>query len=279
MGAKLSQRVRMLSRKWWKGIALLSGQVLVVEEEAVARIQLNRPEKRNSLTVQMWESVGAQARRLARQGGFKVLVLEGVGDHFCAGADVNSLRQADWDSYLAINEEAEEALSTFPGVTIALVRGSCVGGGTQLAAACDIRVGSQTTLFGVTPAKLGIVYPGRSLRRLVSLVGVGNAKWLLTTAELLGAQEAINAGFLSLVVPEAEYVQRVDQLLETLLQRSFLTQRAAIEMINEISSSGAVSDDTQQRWDAVGKACGDMNEGMLAFEKRRNPEFSWHGEI
>lgn len=123
-----------------------------------------------------------------------------------AGADIASLRDpAGRPQALAVR--AEEALAAFPRPTLAAVRGYCVGGGSQLAAACDLRFAEEGASFGVTPAKLGIVYPSSSTRRLVALVGPAAAKFLLFSGELIGTERALRTGLVDEVLPAGALVE------------------------------------------------------------------------
>ncbi|MFD9637869.1 enoyl-CoA hydratase/isomerase family protein, partial [Streptomyces violascens] len=138
--------------------------------EGVATVVISNPDKRNAMTSAMWRALPPLLEILAADPDVRALVLTGAGDTFCAGADISTLREpGDHPKMLAVR--AEEALAAFPKPTLAAVRGHCVGGGSQLAAACDLRFAEEGALFGVTPAKLGIVYPASSTRRLAALVG------------------------------------------------------------------------------------------------------------
>ncbi len=118
----------------------------------------------------MWVSLHDLALRLAADPAVRVVVLRGSGEHFCAGADITELRvprRDDERSFSDVNLDAEIALATLPKPTIAVVSGDCIGGGCSLAIDCDIRIATATVRFGITPSKLGIVYP--------SVPGAGNA--------------------------------------------------------------------------------------------------------
>ena len=155
-------------------------------------------------------------------------MLTGEGATFCAGADISSLREPG-ESPQGLAVRAEEALAAFAKPTLAAVRGYCVGGGCQLAAACDLRFAETDALFGVTPAKLGIVYPASSTRRLVSLVGPSAAKYLLFSGELIDTERALRTGLVDEVLPPGELGKRVAEFTRVLATRSQLTQAAAKE--------------------------------------------------
>ena len=128
---------------------------------------------------------------------------------------------------------AEEALAAFPKPTLAAIRGYCVGGGCQLAAACDLRFAEEGALFGVTPAKLGIVYPASSTRRLVSLVGPATAKYLLFSGELIDAERALRTGSRGRGAARGRTRQAGRGVhARSSAARSLLTQAAAKEFAN-----------------------------------------------
>jgi enoyl-CoA hydratase/carnithine racemase len=195
------------------------------------------------------------------------LVLTGEGETFCAGADISTLRGSPDDAQrLAVT--AEEALAAFPKPTLAAVRGYCVGGGSQLAAACDLRFAQEGSLFGVTPAKLGIVYPASSTRRLVSLVGPATTKYLLFSGELIDAGRALRTGLVDEVLPAGELGERVAEFTRVLVSRSQLTQAAAKEFADGRT-------DRDAHWAEQARGSGDTEEGVTAFLERRQPRFTW----
>jgi enoyl-CoA hydratase/carnithine racemase len=219
------------------------------------------------MTAAMWRALPPLLAHLAADPGVRVLVLTGAGETFCAGADISTLREAPQEAQgLAVL--AEEALAAFPKPTLAAVRGHCVGGGAQLAAACDLRLAEAGALFGVTPAKLGIVYPASSTRRLVSLVGPATAKYLLFTGELIDAERALRTGLVDEVLPDGELGKRVAELTRILTSRSQLTQAAAKEFADGRT-------DRDAHWAGQARGSGDTSEGVAAFLERRAPRFTW----
>ncbi|WP_107645001.1 enoyl-CoA hydratase/isomerase family protein, partial [Streptomyces sp. Ru87] len=167
---------------------------------------------------------------------------------------------------------AEEALAAFPKPTLAVIRGYCVGGGCQLAAACDLRFAAEGSSFGITPARLGIVYPQGSTRRLTSLVGPATAKYLLFSAELIGAERALRTGLIDELLPGGELDGRVAEFARVLASRSLLTQRAAKEF-----ADGTAAPDRAAHWAEQARTGGDTAEGVTAFLERRAPRFTWSG--
>lgn len=234
--------------------------------DGVATVVIDHPAKRNAMTDTMWAALPPLLARLAADPAVRALVLTGAGDTFCAGADISTLGRGDAQG-LAV--AAEEALAAFPKPTLAVVRGFCVGGGCQLAAACDLRFAADGALFGVTPAKLGIVYPASSTRRLASLVGPAGAKYLLFSGELIGTERALRTGLVDEVVAGAELDARVAEFTRLLAGRSQLTQAAAKEFVTGRTDRDAF-------WAGQARDSGDTAEGVAAFLERRAPRFTWH---
>ncbi|MFF8403872.1 enoyl-CoA hydratase/isomerase family protein [Streptomyces sp. NPDC015684] len=235
--------------------------------DSVATVVIRHPAKRNAMTAAMWRALPPLLDRLAHDPDVRVLVLTGEGGTFCAGADISTL-QGSPEEAQGLAVAAEEALAAFPKPVLAVVRGHCVGGGAQLAVACDLRLAEEGALFGVTPARLGVVYPSSSTRRLVSLVGPATAKYLLFTAELIDAGRALRTGLVDEVLPGGELDGRVAELTRILVSRSQLTQAAAKEFANG-------RDDRDGHWTTQARGSGDTAEGVAAFLERRRPEFTW----
>ncbi|MFE2213326.1 enoyl-CoA hydratase/isomerase family protein [Streptomyces canus] len=242
-------------------------QLLHTVTDSVATVVVHHPAKRNAMTAAMWRALPPLLDTLAADPGVRALVLTGEGGTFCAGADISTLRRSPEEAQgLAVH--AEEALAAFPKPTLAAIRGHCVGGGSQLAAACDLRFAEEGSLFGVTPAKLGIVYPASSTRRLVSLVGPAAAKYLLFSGELIDAERALRTGLVDEVLPEGELAKRVGEFTRILASRSQLTQAAAKEFTNGRTDRDAY-------WTGQARDSGDTAEGVAAFLERRQPRFTW----
>ncbi|MFB6961910.1 enoyl-CoA hydratase/isomerase family protein [Streptomyces sp. NPDC056309] len=242
-------------------------QLLHDVTDAVATVVVHHPAKRNAMTAAMWRALPPLLDGLAADPDVRALVLTGSGATFCAGADISTLRGSPREAQ-RLAGQAEEALAAFPKPTLAAVRGYCVGGGAQLAAACDLRFAEAGALFGVTPAKLGIVYPASSTRRLVSLVGPATAKYLLFSGELIDAERALRTGLVDEVLPEGELAKRITEFTRILTARSQLTQAAAKEFADGRT-------DRDAHWSEQARASDDTAEGVAAFLERRTPRFTW----
>lgn len=242
-------------------------RLTAIVADGVATVTIAHPAKRNALTPGMWRALPELLAGMATDPAVRALVLTGAGDAFSAGADIGALREPG-DAMQDLSVRAEEALAAFPKPTLAAVRGYCVGGGAQLAVACDLRFAEEGARFGITPAKLGVVYRSSSTRRLVSLVGPSTAKYLLFSGELIETGRALRVGLVDEVLPPGELGRRVAEFTRVLAARSQLTQAAAKEY-----ATGR--EDRDAYWEAQARGSGDREEGVTAFLERRTPRFGW----
>ena len=254
--------------------------IKLTRDGAVTTIWLDRPDKRNAMSYAMWGLLEELASRLGSDPEVRVVVLRGAGAHFCAGADITELsvqRGAGQRSFSEVNLAAETALASIPKPTVAFISGDCIGGGCALAIDCDIRIATSTARFGITPAKLGIVYPSASLERATHLLGPAVTKRLLFTGDLIDADEARRIGLADEIVETATGEERLATLTGVLAARSLLTQAATKAMVAEVVICGRVSPEAQKSWSDVAAAAGDGAEGIAAFVEKRAPRFTWSG--
>lgn len=241
--------------------------------ESVATVTLARPEKRNALTVGMWRTLEQICHDLRRDPSLRAVVVTGAGASFCAGADISALSEDDATMKAAVFG-AEEALRNLPVPTIAKIRSHCMGGGNQIAVACDLRIADSTAVFSVPPAKLSVVYPVNSTRALVALIGPAAAKKLIFTAAPIDADEAFRIGLVDQVVSPDVLDDTVAGLIDTMAPLAPLTLAATKELVNAIVEDGDV-DALHDRWYSEWKASEDGQEGPRSFLERRTPTFTW----
>ena len=184
-----------------KGADVSDAELTVEVTGPVATVVISNPARRNAMTAAMWRQLPELLDRLEPDPDVRALVLTGAGDAFCAGADLGDLAELLDAGDASIAVAAEERLARFAKPTVAAIRGACVGGGAQLAVACDLRIAADGARFGVPPARLGLVYPAPTTRRLARLVGPSAAKHLLFTAELIDAERALRIGLVDEVLP------------------------------------------------------------------------------
>ncbi|MFC1406717.1 MULTISPECIES: enoyl-CoA hydratase/isomerase family protein [Streptacidiphilus] len=251
------------------------GLRVALGEDGIAVLTLDRPEKRNALTRAMWQALPGLLRELAEEPGLRVLLVRGAGGNFSAGADIAELREvyadpATADDYHAVNVRAEEALAAFPHPTLAVLRGACVGGGCQLAVACDLRFAAPDARLGITPAKLGIVYPAVPTVRLTRLVGPARATYLLCSGELVPAATALVFGLVEEVAEDVE--ARALEFARILASRSAQTQ-GAVKAVIAAELGGGDPRAAVAGWERASRTAPDVAEGLAAFIERRQPKF------
>jgi enoyl-CoA hydratase/carnithine racemase len=174
---------------------------------AVARVTFQRPDKRNAITAEMWEGMVSGLAEAARGDGVRALVVEGASGSFSAGADLESVRGADGQrsaAYQATALAGLAAIREFPHPTLAMIDGPCIGGGCSIALACDVRFATPSSTFAVPAARYGFSYDEYSLRRLVELVGSGQACRFLFSAMKIPGPEAARIGLVDLCCDELE---------------------------------------------------------------------------
>ncbi|MEL7188932.1 MAG: enoyl-CoA hydratase/isomerase family protein [Pseudomonadota bacterium] len=241
----------------------------------IAHLLIDRPEKRNAFNLAMWEAIPELLERALETQGVRLLVLRSSQDEgvFCAGADIKELLankdDADWRAanQAAINRVQYE-LTRADLPTLALIGGDCVGGGCGLALACDLRVAiSDKARFGITPAKLGLVYPMHDVKLLTDLVGPGQAKRILYTGMLLSAEEALSIGLIEQIAPDP------NALIEAILSASPHSIRESKKFVRRALDGQSDDDEATLSVFAEAFAGPDFLEGTTAFIEKRAPEF------
>lgn len=240
---------------------------------AVATLTINRPAKRNAMSFEMWSAIPGL---LASATSARVLIIRG-GEHFSAGADISefeTLRSgADGATrYSEAVHAAERAIASFPHPTVAVINGFCIGGGCEIALACDLRIAAADARFGITPAKLGIVYNFTSTKQLVDAVGKAWAKQILFTGEIIDAETALRIGLVNELHPATELDARAKGLAETITSRSQVSLRGAKTIITKIADGEHEDESVRALYnDAVHST--DYAEGVRAFLEKRSPSF------
>src|SRR5215510_12021011 len=256
-------------------------KMLARRDGAVGYLIFNNPERRNAVSLDMWEAAGRMLEAFARDDEVRVVVVTGAGGKaFVSGADISrfgaerSTEQAV-AHYNAMVEKANLAFYEFPKPSIAMIRGYCIGGGLGLAVCCDLRICSDNSRFGIPAAKLGLGYGFPGIKRLSDVVGPSFAKEIFYTARQFDAEEARIMGLVNRVVPEAELEAYVQDYATTIAGNAPLTVKAAKFIANE-----TVRDEGKRnpaRCAELVEQCfrsNDYTEGRRAFMEKRKPGFT-----
>lgn len=239
----------------------------------IARIRIDRADKRNAFTQAMWEALPELVAE-AVAGSARVIVLQSATPGiFCAGADIAELMaNKDDPAWRAANQaainRAQHDLARAAKPVIAEIDGDCVGGGCGLALAADIRIASPRSRFGITPAKLGLVYPLHDTKLLVDLVGPGQAKRILFTGALIDGAEALRIGLIDLVAESAA------EVAAQVAANSAHSLRAMKAMVRRVLDGQSADDAATLATFAEAFTLPDFAEGTSAFLEKRKARFA-----
>jgi enoyl-CoA hydratase/carnithine racemase len=249
----------------------------------LARIRLNRPQRRNALLQEMWRALPDFRRRIEAEPEALVVVVEGAGDHFSAGADINefdlAFRTAESRrDYFDAIQAGLDALIALDRPTIAALRGNAIGAGLALGLCCDLRFCADDAHLAITPAKLGLLYGFAETRRLIDLVGPARAKDMLYSARRVAVEEALAIGLVDRLAPAERLSETVETYAHDLAGLSQHSIRGAKRAIEAVSDSATETPAFRRLIEdaALGE---DSVEGRRAFAEKRTPRFSFRGRM
>ena len=245
--------------------------------ENIATLTIDRPAVKNALDRETVSECHAALEALAADPEVGVLIVTGAGESsFVSGADINDIRgRTGADGLAAISSSLCAAVERFPRPTIAAINGYALGGGCELALACDVRVAADSAKFGQPELGLGIIPAAGGTQRLPRVVGLGWAKHLILTGEIIDAKQALDIGLVTAIMPAAQLQVRARELARKVLRQGPLAARLAKLALNASArvdlDSGLLIETLAQ---AICYASDDKKEGTAAFLEKRKPRFT-----
>jgi enoyl-CoA hydratase len=246
----------------------------------VAIITINRPDKRNALNIKTREEGAALLDQLREDDSVGVVVFTGAGDKaFIAGADIGEFagRTAITQREVMTSRSLFTAIDTFPKPVIAMINGYCLGGGCELALACDIRIASENASFGQPEINLGIIPGGGGTQRLTRLIGEGKAMELILTGDIIDARTAFTIRLVNHVVPADQLQAKTLEMANRIAEKSPIALQLAKEAV-KLASKSNLDEGLRREVDlfALCFSTEDKNEGVSAFLEKRKAV--WKGK-
>ncbi|OUL84693.1 3-hydroxybutyryl-CoA dehydratase [Paraburkholderia hospita] len=280
---------------------LTSEKIKVWISDQVAVVTLNRPGSRNAMTYGMWLAMPSIVAALDRNPEVRAVIITGAGADFCAGADIPEFEKVRADVAQATTYEVAvdaccDAIANISKPTVAVLRGYCLGGGAHLAMSCDFRFAGQDAMMGIPAARLSIIYGVKGTRKLLSLVGLAEAKKILYGGQRFDATHALRIGFVDQVaglgvvasgrslwerlIGAKQQVARSDPMAEARTFATSLAGNAPLSMagakylLNGMAmGTGALDLVRSEALIAAAAASDDYREGRAAFREKRAPKF------
>ena len=244
-------------------------------------IIFNQPEKRNAVSLDMWQLMPGYVQDLDSDDAIRVVILRGAGEQaFVAGADISQFKErrrnmADQEEYGRISSQGQDALGTLTKPLLAMIHGFCIGGGVGIAIGCDMRIASDEARFGIPAARLGLGYHYRGMEKLMKLVGPAYTKEIFFTARTdFSAQDALRMGLVNQVVPKAQLEEFTRNYALTMAKNAPLTLRSAKANVEQL-----VRPEGERDYAMLEKLVADCfnsqdyQEGVKAFSEKRRPQF------
>ena len=255
-------------------------KMLAHVEDGIGWITFNNPERRNAISLEMWEGLGVILESYQNDDDVRVVVMKGAGDKaFVSGADISEFDTKRGNAeqkkqYGEISANANRWLGRLDKPLIAMIQGFCIGGGLATALSADVRFATPGSTFGIPAAKLGLGYDYGGLKALCNLVGPSRAKDIMFSARFLEVEEALRIGLINFIVPIEDLQQEVKNYAKMIAENAPMTVKAAKAAVNE-----AMKDAANRDLESINKmvnACfdsEDYREGRKAFKEKRKPEF------
>jgi enoyl-CoA hydratase len=251
--------------------------VLIEKKGAIAIITINRPDKLNALSPDVRVGLAMALEQIRLDDDVRVAIITGAGEKaFIAGADIAEFKgKSGVEGYHYIQTgDIYSAIERFPKPVIAMINGFCLGGGCELAMACDIRIASDKAKLGQPETNLGLIPGGGGTQRLPRLVGQGHAMRLIYTGDIIGAEEAGKIGLVDEIVPHDELAERTEALAGRIAEKSPASLQATKESVRaawQMPLDAGLR--FEKQWFGLLFSTEDMQDGVAAFLEKRKPEF------
>ena len=263
-----------------QAIELKTRKIIASIEDGIGWLAINQPERRNAVSLEMWQGIGDATAEFERRPDVRAVVVQGAGGKaFAAGADISEFEQHRADAeqkkaYGEIAQRGHNGLANLSKPLIGMIRGHCIGGGLALALTCDVRFATQLSQFGIPAAKLGLGYEYAGLAALARLVGPAVAKDMLFSARFLSADEALRVGLINYLVEDEQLEAQVSAYAARIAGNAPLTVHAAKAAMRVFERYSI--DPAGDAIDALVDRCfdsEDYQEGRRAFMEKRAPVF------
>ncbi|WP_241481500.1 enoyl-CoA hydratase-related protein [Mesobacillus campisalis] len=255
--------------------------VFLEVEDDIGTIYINRPEKRNALTYDMWLDLADLVDACNSNPEIKVIIFRSTtGKAFSAGADIGEFKTMRYtaegaEKYNDATMVLEEKIAQSIKPSIAMISGFCVGGGCEIAVACDFRFSDSTGRFGITPAKLGLIYNTPGTKNLVDLVGPSNAKDILFTGRIINAEEAMQMGLINRMIEPVQLEQETYEFARLICQNAQMAVRGSKTIINKVLHGDVKDSEETAELVLQSFVSDDYREGVSAFLEKRKPNFNY----
>ena len=246
-------------------------------QDGIALITLNRPQTMNALNAAVFGELNDALNTLEQNPAVGSLILTGAGKAFVAGADIARMREYSvlaGRQFCLQGQQFMNRLEDFNKPVIAAVNGFALGGGCELALACDIRIASEQAVFGQPEVNLGIIPGWGGTQRLSRLIGEGRAKYYIFTGEFIDAAAALRVGLVEKVVPAAELLDAARQVAKTVMSKApiaVMMAKRAIHLGMDMDLRSGICFESEAYTTSFGAE--DRIEGMSAFLEKRSPRF------
>jgi len=256
----------------------MSDALLITRDGPRVTLTFNRPERLNALDLAQWNRLGDAMLELAADASLRAIVITGAGAAFAAGGDIEEFTRvrrdpAEAKAYDARVMRATRAIAACPQPVIAAIQGACVGGGLEIACACDLRIATRSARFGIPVTRLGMAAPPEEIAPLIELIGIDGALELLLEARFYDAAEALAKGLVTRVVDDDALATEVASSVARIVAGAPLAVQAHKRVVREWARRRDISPETIERAYAT-IASADFREGVAAFLAKRRPNFT-----